>query len=103
MCSDNPFLMKLMEIKQYSPVGSDLRSHMFLDAIEYDVENYSERGGFLIQESTMIVKSMAIDIVARKKRAILARYDELMAKHPKFDLVIMLTVDTPTRISRLEK
>lgn len=99
---NNPVLAELGKVKALFPLGSVERSLAFLDAIEWDIDNFSD-SVTVLQESTMLVKSFAIDSAKGSSAQVLSRYEELLLRHPKFMGAVVLTASTESRLARLSK
>lgn len=71
-------------------------------ALLYDLEQYQPVAGDLIQDSTILLRSLAFHKV-RGTPGLVDRLEALIDRHPRFDRSFVLVADHQTRLQRLAK
>lgn len=101
---DNPIfeLADSMIKSKDTKYSSETLGNLYIAALMADIESFSRPSCNTIQDSTIILRSLAYHTVNGTPR-IAEVMTELLLKHPKFDFSFVLTADLQTRQSRLEK
>lgn len=88
-----------LRVKNLLPPGP--LGGLFYGALLYDLENYSSPDGPVIQDSTVILRSIAFHECFGDK-TLAARFRELLPRHPRFTKSFVLTASDEVRLKRLE-
>ena len=80
----------------------DLVGDLFATAVEADIATHERPGQDTIQDSLYIVRSLAY-FTAVKDRRLMARFEDLLQMHPRFDQSFVLTADLDVRQERLRQ
>ncbi len=92
----------LQVAKKIEKDGSEWIGHLYTKALEYDLGRFSWPTSATIQDSTILLRSLAYHAAAHFS-TILARLETLALLHPKFTNVYILTASLEERRMRLRK
>lgn len=79
--------------------GAEVRGYIFLTALKEDIQRFKRPSYNTVQESCIILRSLAFYKVLGYKKLTKA-FEELLPDHPKFDVSVILTADRQARLER---
>jgi thymidylate kinase len=82
--------------------AKQMMGHLYYAALLADIELFERPETFTIQESTIILRSLAY-YSARKLDDIASLFEGQLERHPRFDASVVLTAGPEVRLARLEK
>lgn len=92
------FTDKLRLTRNYTP---EILGPMYVSALLEDIRNFSYPKVPTVQDSTIILRSLAFNKVMGIK-SVVRSLEEVAEKHPKFSRAVLLTADIKTRQKRLQ-
>ena len=82
--------------------GSEWIGHLYVEALEYDLEHFVQPTKKTLQDSTLLLRSLAFHSAA-KFQNVLRKLEVLALQHPQFDKAYVFTADLETRRERLRR
>lgn len=100
LTADNPFIAEFRARQGKHPWDSAEVTEGLLDAIDYDLANYAPSDTYIIQESTLVTKGLAMRIVAGAPKSVISKFEDRLAAFPKFESSVYMTVSDDVRLKR---
>lgn len=92
-----------LEIARNTPKdGSEEIGYIYLSALHYDLENYQSQEKNILQDSSILFRSLAYNSASRFNE-ITKRFEKLIEYHPVFDKIFLFTAKPEERLKRLFK
>lgn len=98
---DNP-IYHLADRLRKEAAGEETVGWLYHAALLLDLEQYEPPEGDVIQDSTILLRSLAFHRV-RGTPGLVDRFETLLDRHPRFDQSFVLVADHHTRLERLAK
>lgn len=99
---DNPYYRQADELRIRGDIGARDLGGLYIAAVRFDIANATVPQGPRIQDSTVLIRSLAYNVV-RGNESTTAELIELLPAHPRFGLSIVLTASLEKRRERLAK
>lgn len=106
LSGESELMKEAKRVRAISGMGGVATSLAYIKAISDDIARHRDEpknNKKVIQESTVIVKSYAIDKAMQADDYVLSEYDRLLKLHPNFTRSVFLTASTKQRLLRLDK
>jgi len=101
LSGDNPIFDLADRLRRADAFSSGTLGHLFVAALMADLERFEWPENPAIQDSTVLLRSLAFHTVADTPH-IPGILEALLARHPRFDASFVLTASRATRLERLE-
>jgi thymidylate kinase len=82
--------------------GAEWIGYLYEGALVYDLDAFEKPDGNTIQDSTILLRSLAYHKAAGFEDVV-ARFERLAERHPSFDAVFVLTASVEARMQRLNE
>ena len=100
LLADNPLQEKADILRKAGQTDDGVLGRLYYESLLYDLEQYVPSDELIIQDSTIILRSIAFHSVFGDKE--LAKdFKRLLPRHPRFALSIVLTASDEVRKKRL--
>lgn len=98
---DNPTIRETDYLRKNGLMDDESLGKRYYDVLKYDLDHYSEREERVVQDSTIIVRSIAFHSVLGDP-ALAESFRELLPRHPRFTRSVVLVASDEVRLKRLE-
>ncbi|MFH1970779.1 MAG: hypothetical protein ABIJ05_00120 [Patescibacteria group bacterium] len=102
LLENNPIYRFTNNLYKNNEATTETLGFLYLAALLHDIENFEWPKKNIIQDSTIILRSIAYYTVNQNPR-ILEAFENLIPKHPKFSASFILDANMEERLKRLEK
>ena len=96
----NPIYALADRLRRENAFSAETLGQLFAAALAADLERFAWPQQPTIQDSTLLLRSLAYHTVAGTP-GVPGQLETLLTRHPRFDLSIVLTADRPSRLLRL--
>jgi thymidylate kinase len=100
--ADNPVYALADRLRREGGLAGDALGHLYVAALAADLASYVAPALNTVQDSTILLRSLAYHTVARTPNVV-AALTALIPRHPRFDRTIVLTASREARLRRLER
>ena len=101
LVSDNPTIQETDYLRKNGLMDDESLGKRYYDALKYDLDHYNESAERIVQDSTIIVRSIAFHSVLGDP-ALAESFRELLPRHPRFNRSVVLVASDEVRLKRLE-
>lgn len=102
LTSENPIYLLADSLRRQDAYDAEILGHLYTVAMRADIFSFKfPEGCNTIQDSTIILRSLAYHTV-KGNINVTAVLEDILPKHPKFDLSVVLTADIESRLRRLQ-
>jgi hypothetical protein len=101
LCADNPVYELADRLRREDRSRGATLGHLYVAALLADLEDYRPPEGNMIQDSTIMLRTLAHHTVAATPGVVEVMETQL-ALHPRFTLSVVLTASRDARLRRLE-
>lgn len=101
LTADNPVYALADELRRCDGATARTLGVLYIAALEHDLERYAPPGTALVQDSTVLLRSLAY-YTARGDTEMASAFRRLVAVHPRFGTSVVLTATIEARLGRLE-
>lgn len=99
---NNPIFLLADSLRKEDAYSAETLGNLYVAALKADIEGYEEPVVDTIQDSTILLRSLAYHTVNQTPRVVSALGD-LIADHPQFDKSFVFTASIKSRQGRLEE
>lgn len=97
---ENPIRLLADSIDRVDEYGAEVLGNLYVVALMADIEKFRWPSVNTVQDSTIILRSLAFHTVYQTPRISKVLLD-MMPRHPRFDTSFIFTADLETRLERL--
>ena len=101
LVSGNPTIQETDYLRKNDLLDDASLGRRYFVALKYDLDHYSEGSERIVQDSTIIVRSIAFHSVLGDP-ALAESFRELLPRHPRFTRSVVLVASDEVRLKRLE-
>ena len=101
LVSDNPTIRETDYLRKNGLMDDASLGRRYYDALKYDLEHYSDGSERIVQDSTIIVRSIAFHSVLGDPD-LAESFRQLLPLHPRFTKSVVLVASDEVRLKRLE-
>jgi len=101
LCDENPVFDLADKIRRCDGLDGVSLGHLFVAAIGMDLRSYKRDSQPLIQDSTILLRSLAYHRV-NKTPGVVEALERLLPDHPRFSVSFVLTASLEARLERLQ-
>jgi len=101
LCDDNPVFDLADKIRRCDGLDGTSLGHLFVAAIGMDLRSYIRDNQPLIQDSTILLRSLAYHRV-NKTPGVVEALERMLPIHPRFTVSVVLTASLEARRQRLQ-
>jgi len=101
LVSDNPTIQETDYLRKNGLLDDASLGRRYFDALKYDLDHYNESAERIVQDSTIIVRSIAFHSVLGDPD-LAESFRELLPRHPRFTRSVVLVASDEVRLKRLE-
>lgn len=102
LLENNPIYRFTNNLYKNNEATTEILGFLYLSALSHDIEHFEWPKKNIIQDSTIILRSIAYYTVNQNPR-ILEAFEDIIPKHPKFSASFILDASMEERLRRLEK
>jgi thymidylate kinase len=102
MTPDNVIYELADQLRRKGMISSEVLGHLYVAALLADIDAVREPDTVTIQDSTILLRSLAFNDVIGLDRVVSGLLD-LVPRHPRFGVTIVLTATIEARLARLDE
>lgn len=100
LVDNNPIYTVADELRRLDKAAADVLGDLYVAALKYDVSDGSRPDVLAVQDSTILLRSMAFnDVIGATD--VVGRLARLVAQHPRYGLTVVLIASIESRQARL--
>jgi thymidylate kinase len=102
LCDDNPVYALADRLRREDALPAGALGHLYVAAVEADLARYRAPGPPTVQDSTILLRSLAYHSV-RRTPLVPEALAAALPRHPRFDVSVVLTASLEVRLARLDE